>query len=600
MNAKHDVSRTDNLDRGGFAGPLPRFDMITAQGGWRKVTRGVVAGAAAVATAGSLMMPSVALAAEWVDVDGTTYNAGTAAGDGSTWSWDGANDMQLNGYNGGAISAGGKLNVSYEGKNTITNESGTGITAVDGTNEKAELNIKGNESSSFNVNAEDEAIASDGDISIGGAGTINAKSEGEDAIDADGDISIGGAGTVYAESADADGIDAEGNLVIKDSANVSATGDSDGIEVSGDTKIETTGTVTAKGDDDNGLDVNGNLTIAGGAHVNVSSENDDAIDVVGDFVIGGGAHVDAVSKSDEAISVNGSLTILDSTVSASGADYAVWAYKGITIDAATVNAHASEGEAIAIFTDEGDLIIRNGSLVTALAEGQMAYAIHTRNYEDGGAGGRIFISDSTVKAIARYLDAGAGDGEVPSHEESFGIFAITKNGIEPATISIKRSNVTAEGRTAAIMALVFSADGDIMGTIDITDSVIKAPDGGRLCDVRIDMEDMDEPYVVAGKVIGNTDAVIDSLESDAIAKSAVIEVPKAPEPNPVERVTDAKVTTASMPVSDYAMAKNPVSGANLSATGDTGILAGMFAAIATGLAGLVALVSGFVSRRKRD
>ena len=58
-------------------------------------------------------MPSISLAAEWVDVGGTQYNAGTAAGDDAgTWSWDGADDMKLNGYDGGAIQAEGKLNVS--------------------------------------------------------------------------------------------------------------------------------------------------------------------------------------------------------------------------------------------------------------------------------------------------------------------------------------------------------------------------------------------------------------------------------------------------------------------------------------------------------
>ena len=30
--------------------------------------------------------------------------------------------MKLNGYNGGAIEAAGKLNVSYEGNNTVTND----------------------------------------------------------------------------------------------------------------------------------------------------------------------------------------------------------------------------------------------------------------------------------------------------------------------------------------------------------------------------------------------------------------------------------------------------------------------------------------------
>ena len=137
MDARHNMHRTESCTEGGFAKASARFGVVTAQGGWRKVTWGVVAGVAAVATAGSLMVPSAAIAAEWVDVGGNQYNAGTAAGDDAgTWSWDGADDMKLNGYNGGEIKAAGKLNVAYEGKNTVKTEpdyTGAAIKAQDGT-----------------------------------------------------------------------------------------------------------------------------------------------------------------------------------------------------------------------------------------------------------------------------------------------------------------------------------------------------------------------------------------------------------------------------------------------------------------------------------
>ena len=87
MNARDNMHRTGSCTEGGFAKASARFGVVTAQGGWRKVTWGVVAGVAAVATAGSLMVPSAAIAAEWVDVGGNQYNAGTAAGDDAgTWS----------------------------------------------------------------------------------------------------------------------------------------------------------------------------------------------------------------------------------------------------------------------------------------------------------------------------------------------------------------------------------------------------------------------------------------------------------------------------------------------------------------------------------
>lgn len=149
-------------------------------------TRRIVVGTVCALTVSSLLMPSISLAAEWVDVGGVRHEAaagptGDAAG---TWSWDGADDMKLNGYNGGAIEAAGKLNVSYEGNNTVTNDDGRGIKVKDGANENAELNIQGDASSTLNVTSSRDAITSVGNINIDGAGTVNATSTEHDAIDA--------------------------------------------------------------------------------------------------------------------------------------------------------------------------------------------------------------------------------------------------------------------------------------------------------------------------------------------------------------------------------------------------------------------------------
>ena len=50
--------------------------------------------------------------------------------------------MRLNGYNGGAIEAEGKLNVNYSGNNTVANDSGCGISVTKDTDGNAELNIR--------------------------------------------------------------------------------------------------------------------------------------------------------------------------------------------------------------------------------------------------------------------------------------------------------------------------------------------------------------------------------------------------------------------------------------------------------------------------
>ena len=88
-----------------FAEPRPRHRAVLARGSWRRVTRRIVCGLACALTVSSLLMPSISLAAEWVDVDGVRHEAaaGPAGDDAGTWSWDGADDMKLNGYDGGAI-----------------------------------------------------------------------------------------------------------------------------------------------------------------------------------------------------------------------------------------------------------------------------------------------------------------------------------------------------------------------------------------------------------------------------------------------------------------------------------------------------------------
>lgn len=563
-----------------FADLRPRHRAVLARGSWRRVTRRIVCGLACALTVSSLLMPSISLAAEWVDVGGTQYNAGTAAGDDAgTWSWDGADDMKLNGYNGGAIQAEGKLNVSYSGNNTVTNENGRGILVMDGNAENAELNIQGDASSTLNVTSSSDAIMSDGDINIDGAGTVNATSTEHDAIDAKGDLTIKGSG------------------------NVNATGDSDGIRADGSITIDNSGTVTAKATDDQGIDAGENLTIKGGGKVEASSVEDEAIEVDENIEISGGSQVKASSEEDYAVNAEGSLTVTNASLNASGVGYGIYVYKGITLDGATVTVRASaeSDDVSALFTDEGDIVIKNGSIVDAFAEGEFSTAISTRNYYPDNAGGHIYISDSVVKAIARYAEIGGDgpacysgdqDGEITPERRgvNIGIFAQTSEGITPATISIVRSKVTAEGDTAAIFALAMSADGKAIGTIEIEGASILTPEGGKVIDYRHKEELSDGTVYEAGQAIGTGDAVIDSPYDDAIAKRAVIapsEETKPEDSKPEDTKTTKTVATATVGAKTVG---------KLAATGDTSGAA----IVATALAGAAAIAAGAVASRKRS
>ena len=582
--------RNDKTSGAHFVEPDVRRRTLLAHGSWRRVTRRIVVGAVCALTVSSLLMPSVSLAAEWVDVGGTQYYA--AAGDeAGTWSWDGADDMKLNGYDGGTIKAAGKLNLSYGGDNTVTNNNGRGILVEDGANENAELNIQGGASDTLNVTSSSDAIISIGDINIDGAGTVNATSTGFDAIDAKGDLTIKGSG------------------------NVNATGDSDGIRAGGNITIDNSGTVTAKAFEEKGIQANENLTVKGGGKVEASSNEDVAIWADGNIDISGGSQVEASSQGDLAVDAEGSLTVTNASLNASGVEYGVYGRKGITLDHATVTVRASTGggwQTIALITDEDDIVIKNGSIVDALAEGGFSAAIASRNYNPGESGGHIYISDSAVKAIARYIETGGGgpdhysgdqnDEIIPESEGlNIGIFAQTSEGITPATISIIRSKVTAEGDTAAIFALAMSEDGKAIGTIEIEGAPIQRPAGGKVIDYRYEQEYSRSISYEAGQTIGTGDATIDSPYDAAVAKSTVIAPPEEakPEEKPGETKPEGSKTEGTKTTKTVAVAV-AATGAKttgkLAATGDTSSAA----IIATALVGTAAIVTGALASRKRS
>lgn len=625
MSAEATSNVVERMKGRGAGADRPRVVFRTD---WKRATRRLIVGGLCAVTAASLTFPSAAMAAEWVNVGGTQYDA--AAGDEAhTWSWDGANDMQLNGYNGGPIEAAGRLDLTYEGGNTVTNDSGEGISVVNGVNENAELNITGGASDSLTVDATSDAIESQGDINISGDGTVNST------------------------ASRADGIDAEGNLTISGGGTVNATGSSDGIEVGGNATIDTSGNIVAKGGSSNGLDVNGSLTISGGGNVTASSENDEAVAVDGDLSISGGSRLEASSENDKAVVVDGNLTMsgggrlsasstedrgasvygdltmsggsrleassemrtgllvegalsaVDSTLVASGTCEGLYVYKGVTFDHATVRVAARNpgNEAFGLFTDEDDIVIRNGSVVEAFAEGAYSAGIYTQNCEEGGAGGHMFVSESVVKAVARYLEGEGQDGgdiamnyasaDVDGDEQlgrNAGIVVLTKNGMSPAKLSIVRSTVTAEGDTAAILVCATSEDGSVAGMIELEGSIIQTPAGGHVSDYNAKHEVRDGVEYDVGQTIGLSGETITSLDSADIAKSAVIVPEEVPVPAP-----SGSSTSGGANVTQATARKTSVAGSAIPQTGD----ASLTGVLSAGFAGLAALVSGLFVSRKR-
>ena len=561
--------RNDTTAGTHVAEPDVRHRIGLAHGSWRRVTRRIVVGAVCALTVSSLLMPSVSLAAEWVKVGGNKYN--TAASDeAGTWSWDGADDLKLNNYNGGEIQAAGKLNVNYSGTNIVTAEWIESINVSHGTNENAELNIQGDEGGTLSVTSTEDAILSTGNINIDGAGSVNATSTGFDAINAGGDLAIKGSG------------------------NVNATGASDGIRANGNITIDDSGAVTARATKDKGIGADKNLTIKGGGTVEASSEKDAAVEA------------------------KGSLAATNASLNVNGVEYGVYAHKGITLDHANVTVRASKGRyggANALFTYQDDIVVKNGSTVDAFAEGEVSAAFSTRNDRPNEKGGHIYISDSVVKAIARYVEN--GDGPIPYSEnqdgetrrepqgENIGIIAQTSEGVTPAVISIIHSKVTAEGDTAAIFARAMSADGKTIGTIKIENAAIQTPEGGKIIDYR----KLRDGIYEAGQAIGTGDATVDSLYIKAVAKSTTIappEVAKPEDPKPDEtKPAESKPAESKQNPKPEGSKPTKAVAASTTKAKTTGVLAATgdtsgAAIVATVLAGTAAIAAGTMASRKRS
>ncbi len=584
--------RNDTTAGTHVAEPDVRRRIGLAHGSWRRVTRRIVAGAVCALTVSSLLMPSVSLAAEWVKVGGNKYN--TAASDeAGTWSWDGADDLKLNNYNGGEIQAAGKLNVNYSGTNIVTAEWIEGINVSHGTNENAELNIQGNEGGTLSVTSTEDAILSTGNINIDGAGSVNATSTGFDAINAGGDLAIKGSG------------------------NVNATGASDGIRANGNITIDDSGAVTARATEDKGIGADKNLTIKGDGTVEASSADGEALWSGGNINISDGSQVKANAEGYLAVDTEGSLAVTNASLDASGVEYGVYAHKGVTLDHATVTVRTSAngGQAIALITDGGDIDIKNGSTVDAFAEGEVSAAFSTRNDRPNEKGGHIYISDSVVKAIARYVEN--GDGPIPYSEnqdgetrrepqgENIGIIAQTSEGVTPAVISIIRSKVTAEGNTAAIFARAMSADGKTIGTIKIENAAIQTPEGGKVIDYR----KLRDGIYEAGQAIGTGDATVDSLYIKAVAKSTTIappEVAKPEDPKPDEtKPAESKPAESKQNPKPEGSKPTKAVAASTTKAKTTGVLAATgdtsgAAIVATVLAGTAAIAAGTMASRKRS
>lgn len=388
-------------------------------GSWKRAGARLACAGACALMVGQLLLPSVALAADWINVGGTQYNAGAAVSDDAgTWSWNGADDMQLNGYNGGGISAEGNLNIGVTNTNTVTADAGQSAIEVSG-----------------------------GNLAITGGGTLNATGQ-TDVITAAGDGIIGRDVTidgttvnVTATGTDANGEECEnaeaittfgGDVTIKNGATVDvkagrATESGDGYYGYVTGIYATNGAPRGDGEftweHDGQSNKGGRVSIGSGSKVTVKAEstlesqgivsrvNNGAarVEIAGDSLVTaiadasggnwGAVGIEAAGMGDDAtadIIIDGKNTFVTAIASASKDRYSNDTY----------GLHTSSGSAI----EGGSIQIKNGSVVAQGSDGAIvADNFTTANGPAGmiviGEGGKIVLPVNGV--VRDYQKLGA-------------------------------------------------------------------------------------------------------------------------------------------------------------------------------------------------
>lgn len=237
---------------------------------WHNATRRIIACGTTALMVGTLISPVTAFAAEWVTVDSQTYEEAHAE---ETWSWDGEDDLNLNGYTGGNIEAAGTLNINYSGDNTTGS-----IRVEEGEDEDASLTVNGDAGSTLDVSGDYYGIVSDGGVSFTGEGEVSV-------------------------SATNVGISSEGDMTV-DQTTLNVDVDNTGLD-DGESGYD---------DGVSGIEVYGELNIED-ALVNVSAKTTDDQSAAGIRVFNGG-------EDEEGNTLNAALNIKDSfaNVTAEGSD----------------------------------------------------------------------------------------------------------------------------------------------------------------------------------------------------------------------------------------------------------------------------------------
>ena len=367
--------------------------------------------ATAAVLAGLLAFPGTAFAATEVGVDGATYTE--AWGDGSTWSWDGADYMELNGYNGSGISAVGDLTIDLYGDNVV-NSSGEGVYVEDG-----DLTITGE--------------SGDGTL------YVNTENYGFGIETSDGNVDVVAA-DVHVNS-EACGIHTDvGDITIRDGSNVSAN-----VE-SGVAAIHAGNYGT------------GSVTITDST---VEANNNDTSYAYG--IYGTVANQEGVADG---------VTIRDSNIVATGATHAIYSEAEMVLENSDIQATTQNSEGLGSQAEEGSsvgaAIAAMGSIRVAstnlngmgLSEQVDSNTVHYLGYADGTPAKTVAASHTGsaskfVNGVGREKSDGATSEARQDGSHTVSTYAAgsasTGTGGETGTASIATLRLASTGGDVASM-----------------------------------------------------------------------------------------------------------------------------------------------------
>ena len=523
-------------------------------GSWKRAGARLACVGACALMVGQLLLPSVALAADWINVGGTQYNGGAAVSDeAGTWSWNGADDMQLNGYNGGGISAEGNLNIGVTNTNTVTADAGQSAIEVSNGN----LAITGD--GTLNATGQTDVITAEGNGETGGDVTISGA-----------DVNVTATGSDMQDWGSATGIYASaGDVTINKGADVQIkAGDTEADRANGlcagiratNQPAQTTATP------------NGQTSAHGG---NVSVDNAKL-----DVMSGVGLTSTAISTTGQnthtmVAIVNGS----EVTLKASDAP----------MSSAGIYAYTSQGTA--------NVLVKDSTLSSAGIDG-------IPGFEGGGRqGGYGIYSDSNDESVAPSIDI--DHSKVEASGSLAGIFARNYNHVgtdlyPAAKISIKGGSM--------ILAPAKGAIRDVQKQTSIEEDTWtwQTSENGQVIGTAGEgaLDNLDDPAVDHNTLIG--------FDGDPTPQPKPDPTPEPkPEPQPGEsggksdgsgvggvtdasKKTDGGVKTVAIKTAVDAK-KTPATGA-LAATGDGAALT----VAAMGIAGATVAAAGIAAARRRE